>query len=86
MKKILKKNKWKWYLNLLAFLFCLAVYSQSDDALAKLPSIVPPTPDVAALGKFGEYSVGNNYGTVPVSIPRTSPFYKKTMTINTYLQ
>lgn len=34
-----------------------------------LPKVIPPTPDVAALGKFGEYPVANNYGTVPVSIP-----------------
>ncbi|BFP43254.1 hypothetical protein FGF1_40990 [Flavobacteriaceae bacterium GF1] len=34
-----------------------------------LPEVIPPTPDVAALGKFGEYPVANNYGTVPVSIP-----------------
>ncbi len=34
-----------------------------------LPKVIPPTPDVAALGQFGEYPVATNYGTIPVSIP-----------------
>ena len=34
-----------------------------------IQEVIPPTPDVYSLGKFGEYPVANNYGTIPISIP-----------------
>lgn len=52
------------------FLFFILLMTSIDLSYSQeLPQVIPPTPDVAALGKYGEYPVATNYGTVPVSIP-----------------
>ena len=56
MKKILS--------SIISFIFSLLVYSQGDDPnQLKLPNILPPSPEAAALNKAGQLSVGLMTGT-----------------------
>ncbi|KAB1159547.1 hypothetical protein F7018_04345 [Tenacibaculum aiptasiae] len=41
-------------------------------SVQELPKIVPPSPDVASLGKYGEIPIGYQYGTPNINIPITS--------------
>ena len=52
---------------LLIALFCHALTLYSQDL--KLPQIIPPSPDAASLGKFGDIPVSTYTGIPSVSIP-----------------
>lgn len=53
----------------LLFLTVNAVsYCQENGGMG-LPSVIPPSPPVGALNKFGNYPIGYNTGTVEISVP-----------------
>ncbi len=52
-----------------AILVCWGSYSQEEESTYKLPSIVPPTPEVAALGKYIETPVNEFTGIPKIQIP-----------------
>lgn len=47
----------------------ISVMSQESDPSIKLPTIIPPSPEVAQLGNVGSLSVGMHTGSANVSIP-----------------
>jgi hypothetical protein len=48
-------------------LFCVGAYGQSNNPYT--PKIVPPSPNAASLGKFGDMPVSTYTGTTDISIP-----------------
>ncbi|MEW7278827.1 hypothetical protein ABW636_09540 [Aquimarina sp. 2201CG1-2-11] len=48
---------------------CAITVGQPNQSEGELPSIVPPSPDVASLGKYGEIPIGYQYGTPNISVP-----------------
>lgn len=55
---------------IIPFLFlCVNSFSYSQVSSVDFPHIIPTSPTVAALDKFGYYPVGYNTGTVGISVP-----------------
>ena len=53
-------------ISIFTMLLCAFVNAQ------ELPKVVPPSPDVASLGKYGEIPIGYQYGTPNINIPIAS--------------
>ena len=53
---------------LLNFFVVIATAQESETSI-EVPAIVPPSPDVAALGKYGNTQVGLHSGIPQISIP-----------------
>lgn len=53
----------------LCLLFDLSVYGQNDKKVWYNQVTVPPSPNAASLGKYGDFSVGKSTGTADVGIP-----------------
>lgn len=53
----------------LCLLLGLAVYGQDDKKVWYNQVTVPPSPNAASLGKYGDFSVGKSTGTADVGIP-----------------
>ena len=49
-------------------LFMIGYYGYSQSG-AYVPKVIPPSPDAASLGKFGEFPVGKYTGSASISIP-----------------
>lgn len=56
-------------LQILLIISCGYIYGQQPQISTSLPSVIPPSPDAAALGKYGQYPVSLNNGLVDISIP-----------------
>ena len=52
-------------------ILCILVLFTSGQSLSdiQIPKIIPPSPDAAALGKYGEIPVENNTGVPQIAIP-----------------
>jgi hypothetical protein len=61
----LKLGFWAAVLNVCCSVFCLA---QNHNSVA-VPPIIPPSPDAAALGKYGTIPVGLHTGVPNIEIP-----------------
>jgi YD repeat-containing protein len=48
---------------------CIFIAQLAFASKIELPNVMPRTPEVAALEKFGDYPVGYNTGTVNISVP-----------------
>ena len=58
----------KLYIVLIASFVCTHL-SATNEGTIDWPHVIPRTPDVAAMEKFGEYPIGYNTGTVDISVP-----------------
>ena len=58
----------KIYIVLIASFVCTHL-SATNEGTIDWPHVIPRTPDVAAMEKFGEYPIGYNTGTVDISVP-----------------
>ena len=54
---------------LLLFFFCSISVIQAQPVNNYAKDVVMPAPNAAALGKYGDYSVGNFTGVPDISIP-----------------
>jgi hypothetical protein len=59
----------KKYLLLVAVTINTALFAQNPEIKTDLPTIIPPSPTVAALMKFEEVPVSNYTGVPDISIP-----------------
>lgn len=60
----------KLILSIFFSLHCLITFGEDTDI--DWPHVIPRTPDVAAIEKYGDYPVGYNTGTADVSVPPLS--------------
>lgn len=71
----------------LSILFTTIVFGQNPEIKTDLPTVIPPSPTVAALMKFEEVPVSNYTGIPDVSIPLfSSPTHSKDIGINIALK
>jgi YD repeat-containing protein len=77
----------KHYL-ILSLLFCATIsFAQNPEIKTDLPTIIPPSPTVAALMKFEEVPVSNYTGIPDISIPLfSSPTHSKDITLDISLK
>ena len=56
-------------ITLLSFFFSFLGFSQSQSDDLKLPQVIPPSPNTASLGKYGEIPIGLFTGSPQIGIP-----------------
>lgn len=54
---------------LLSFLCCLAIFVSAQDEKQSIPRVIGPSPNAAAIAKYGEVPVSHYTGTADISIP-----------------
>lgn len=70
MKKILKYDEKVLIISLLFLLVCPLLHAQEEaSSISILNRVVPPSPEAAALARYGEYPVGHTTGVPKIEIP-----------------
>jgi hypothetical protein len=64
-------NSYKNFISLIVLILS-SVYSIAQQDITKVPTVIPPSPNAAELGRYGNFNVGLNTGSANVKIPLLS--------------